>query len=183
MRVCVPLKLNARCSILCSVLRASAVVDDNDCIYFICHDERKKNTHISHVESHEMHENRKSHRVFKMVTKNNQPNVQLNPFSYVGFFFVVCCCFECSPQCSSFSEKIGMNVTCARDIMQHIVSHHSQTQAQTKKPRFWLYQNAQGFLNTLYRWVSFIHSIFFLSIFLCAYFWIVRSLVFFFFFF
>lgn len=161
MRVCVPLKLNARCSILCSVLRASAVVDDNDCIYFICHDERKKNTHISHVESHEMHENRKSHRVFKMVTKNNQPNVQLNPFSYVGFFFVVCCCFECSPQCSSFSEKIGMNVTCARDIMQHIVSHHSQTQAQTKKPRFWLYQNAHGFLNTLYRWVSFIHSIFF----------------------
>lgn len=151
MRVCVPLKLNARCSILCSVLRASAVVDDNDCIYFICHDEREKNTHISHVESHEMHENRKSHRVFKMVTKNNQPNVQLNPFSYVGFFFVVCCCFECSPQCSSFSEKIGMNVTCARDIMQHIVSHHSQTQAQTKKPRFWLYQNAHGFLNTLYR--------------------------------
>lgn len=125
----------------------------------------KKNiSHISHVESHEMHENRKSHRVFKMVTKNNQPNVQLNPFSYVAVFFFRCLLlFECSPQCSSFSEKIGMNVTCARDIMQHIVSHHSQTQTQTKKPRFRLYQNAHGFLNTLYRWVSFIHSIFFLD--------------------
>lgn len=36
--VCVPFKLNALCSVLCSVLRASAVVDDNYCIYFICHD-------------------------------------------------------------------------------------------------------------------------------------------------
>lgn len=139
----------------------------------------KKNTHISHVESHEMHENRKSHRVFKMVTKNNQPNVQLNPFSYVGFFSLFVAVSSALLNVHHLVRKLEW-MWRARETScntSYLITHKHRRKRKnhdfgcTKMHTvFWIL-----FIDELVSYTLF----FFLSIFLCAYFWIVRSLVFF----